>query len=71
MTLKEVKRCIALLERYDRRELRREKAVHHAYDHPGAGAADREMAVAENWGEKTRAAWNAAMKILRREAGEK
>ena len=33
MTPKEAKRCIALLERYDRCELRREKAVHRAYRH--------------------------------------
>lgn len=71
MAPKEAKRCIALLERYDRCELRREKAVHRAYRHPGTGTADRETAVAENWGEKARAVWNAAMKILRREAGEK
>lgn len=71
MTPKEAKRCIVLLERYDRCELRREKAVHRAYRHPGTGTADREMAVAENWGEQARAAWNAAMEILHRETGEK
>lgn len=48
MTPKEAKRCIALLEKYDRCELRRENAVHRAYRHPGTGTADREMAVAEN-----------------------